>query len=296
LGPFVVAVKSITLVGGDGGVPPAGLDLDEQCTCPGPPSCVFNGAPACDRASGVDNSTLALFAGLAESGFSLADDNVREGLTKGLYGIVFKVTGYSGLPDDARVTVEMMNAISVNDGGLPAFDGHDDWVLDSTSFDDAGLSTASTFGGYVAQGTLVAPFVRLTPKLRLVITPTINVLIDVDIDDAVVMGTIGLSDAGATLTNAQITGRIRVSSWLKQIQRGGRCASTGAFAGAQQQICRFRDLAATAASDNKGAACDSISVAIAFEAAPATTEPVPRTATESPSACDSTLDASVGCP
>ena len=298
MGPLVTAMSSLVLVGGPNVPPPAGLDLDDQCTCPGPASCVNSlDSPTCDDAGGVDNASGALLTIVANNGLPLADKLLQEGLAAGLYGVLFRITGYSGAPDDPAVVVEMLNAVAVNEGSgdLPKFDGADRWTLDSASFVN-GRTVALALDAYVTRGVLVAHFSTLVPKLRIRPSGSTTLLIDLQLDDVTLVGEIAAVGAsGATLKNAQLAGRSSISSWLAQVQRAGACASTNPFLGFQKRLCDLRDLAARAALDDKNAPCNAISVAIGFDSVPASTA-TERAPIESPSPCDGELDAGIGCP
>lgn len=298
VGPLVTAMSSLVLVGGPNVPPPAGLDLDDQCTCPGPASCANSfESPTCDDAGGVDNASGALLAIVANNGLPLADKLLQEGLVSGLFGVLFRITGYSGATDDPAVVVEMLNAVAANEGSgdLPRFDGADRWTLDSASF-VKGRTVALALDAYVTRRVLVAHFSRLVPKLRIRPSVSTTLLIDLQLDDVTLVGEIAAVGAsGATLKNAQLAGRSSISSWLAQVQRAGACASTDPFAGFQKRLCDLRDLAARAALDNKNAPCNAISVAIGFESVAASTA-MDRAPIESPSACDGELDAGIGCP
>ena len=298
LGPLVTAMSSLAVVGGPNVPAPAGLDLDEQCTCPGPASCSTSpDRTTCDDGGGIDNGLGGIFAKLKDNGFPLADDLLQKGLAAGLFGVLFRIGGYSGKPDDPQVVVEMLNAVAANEGGggVPKFDGTDQWTLDSASFVN-GRTVALTLDAYVTRGVLVAHFLKLIPKLRINPSPSTTLLLDLELDDVTLMGEIApVGTGGATLKNAQLLGRSPVSSWLLQVQRAGQCASSDAFLAFRKELCDLRDLAGRSALDNTDAPCAAISVAIGFASVAASTASE-RAAIESPSACGGELDGGIECP
>ena len=299
LGPLVTAVSSLVLVGPPNGpAPAAGLDLDDQCTCPGPASCSTNAeSTTCDKDGGIDNGLRDIFARLRDNGFPLADDLLQGGLTSGLFGILFRISGYSGKPEDPQVIVEMLNAVAANEGtgGRPTFEGTDRWTIDATSFVNK-QTVAVTLDAYVTRGVLVAHFERLVPKFRISRSPSTTLLLDLALADVTLVGELAAVGAdGATLKNAQLSGRSPIASWLLQVQRAGQCASSDAFLTFRKQLCELRDLAVRASMDNANAPCGAISLAVGFESVAATTA-AERAPVESASACDGTLDAGIGCP
>jgi hypothetical protein len=301
VGTLVAAVSSIAFLESDASAPVVGFDIDRRCTCPGPPSCVSRvKEPNCDADGGVDNATQDIFVFLKGTGFLIDDSSVQKGIADGLYGIVFRVKGYSGAPDDPTVSVEFFNAFSVNDGGAPSFDGGDTWLLDQSTIHDDGASMVLDPAAYVAGGILVASIPRLVPKIRLPYSPDRNVLIDLEVNEAQIVAHVNVGpDGGVVLSEGRIVGRSSMSSWLTQIQRSGLCTSGSDFAVYQDFLCRRRDLPARSADDDKGADCQSISLAIRFEASVARIAANAGVPTESPSPCaadGSVIDASVGCP
>lgn len=299
-GVLLAAINSLSLVHSDAAAPSFGLDLDHHCTCPGPPSCVSRvDAASCDGDGGVDNATENLFRALLNSGVAVDDNSVREGISAGLYGIVFRLVGYSGAPDDPHVRFELLNAVSVNDGGRPSFDGNDSWLLDEQTY-HLDLSAFNDLDAYVAGGVLVASIPKLVPKLLLPYLPGRPALVDLEIDEAVVVAKVSrTSSGGLVLSEGQVVGRASTPSWLLQIQRTGRCADDPSFGSAQALICAYRDIARRSADDDKGRPCESISFAIGFEASPARIDADAGARVTSPSACEAdgaVLDATVGCP
>ncbi len=297
---YVGALSTLTLDKGDRSAPDVGLDLDQRCTCPDAPSCKSQLPPVCDADGGVDNGAADLFGSLSADPRSLSPNAAAAlGLASGSFGLVFRLSGYSGRPDDSSVVFEVLNATGVVGGASPKFDGADSWVLDATTLDN-GVSRFSSFSAWVRDGVLVAPFPKLQPKLRFPTTATTTFLVDVEINDAIVTGRVGVTAGGGlTLTDGQIVGRVRASSWLLQFQRAGRCSDAESILSIRALTCGRRDIAVNAARDNADATCDALSFAIAFGASPALVESTTAIPVETPSPCEMDgghLDPTFGCP
>ncbi|MFO0740141.1 MAG: hypothetical protein U0270_29850 [Labilithrix sp.] len=278
-GSFVAAARSMTFVGSPG------FDLDVACTCPAPASC--RGAKPdqpCDADGGVDNAAADLFAfasvfldgGLDESGLAL-------GLSRGRYGLLFKIDGWNGERNDDAVAVSFANAFDVVPEGAGArFDGSDVWRVDEESYIPNSTIPAYPAESWVKDGVLVARFVRLPLKLRI---PTVNdrwLLLPVAIEDATMSARLEAGGGGVTLTKGELGGRLSMASVFRIIQSVGGClepasATTPAIV---SNLCARRDIMLASKDDNRDLGCDALSVGIAFEATPAKVADTPGVPTD----------------
>ena len=273
--------------GFDAGVPPFGYNLDKDCTCPGPPSCVnhYKGAPAetCDDEAGRDNTDIQLFrllGGPASTGTSQID----QGLTSGQYSLLLVISNYNGQSDDSFVTVDfyVSNGLSrTADGGIPTpqFNGNDLWTIDPGSV-SGGQPVFTDDQAYVSGGTLVSHMSQLPIAFgarSFLGGATMQLL------DAVIVGQLagynvdGGPLVGFALVGGTIAGRwptTRILSTLATIpEDGGFLCGNDSFTYnvIKSVVCLNADISKDTSGDNNAplAPCDAISVGMQFTAVPA---------------------------
>ncbi len=277
---FVVALKEIGL----STLPPTpvtGFDLDGQCTCPGPRTCVPRASDAgqhCDEPGGRDISmNRNVFELIAQSpGFSA--ETLNANLIKGRYGVLVEISDYNGGKNDKSVRVSMfLSSGTAGDAG-PGWDGGDPWDLDPKSLaGDAGAPTSVYVdtSAYVTDGVLVAS--RLTGvKLSLGVG---GEAVDLELAQGVMSAKIVARGGGYALEGGTIAGRWPTKNVLKAIAPLNApgldvplCSPLGKtlYDFAKGVICRAADVSSNAARDeDKGADCDALSFAMRFVAEPA---------------------------
>jgi hypothetical protein len=297
IAPVVAALRTIDIgVSGDvdAAVPPFGYDLDNDCTCPGPPSCApSKTAPpgiACDDEAGRDNTDIQLFR-LLPGAASTGTTQINQGLTAGQYGLLFVITNYNGTPNDSQVTVTFYVSNGLNrspDGGIPTplFNGNDDWTIDPNSV-AGGQPVFSDEIAYVSNNIVVANLAQLP-----VVFGDRSFLggATMQLSDAVVVGQLQLvsvadGDGGAlrlALSGGTIAGRWPTSKILGTLAtipaEGGFLCGTDPspsnrvdYSIFKRVICGNADITQLQGNDNKTplAPCDAISVGMQFTAAPA---------------------------
>lgn len=311
-GRFVLALQTFNL---DPTNPaePIGLDLDDQCTCPGPESCgaAMDSGITCDNADGRDPVFNRLLLQLAEITPPIGPAGIQAVVTQGRANYLLRISSYNGLADDAEVAVELFvsTGTTTDDAGAhvtPQFDGTDQWEVLSSSAIDTGSSTFVSvyfdLGAYVANHVLVAhpaDAQGFVPTFDEYLGPGAgngNPLI-LYLSDAVITGTLTpTSDGSFSLQNAFFGARIPTDGplgGLAALTQVGLCSSSPLFAQIRAELCPARDLATRAANDNTGASCAAISLGASFVATPALLGPVVSRALV-PSGC---ADASVpACP
>ena len=132
----------------------------------------------------------------------------------------------------------------------------------------------ATTAGYVARGKLVA---------TLDVTLDLGDSFSVALKGGIVQADISLNgNAGKpTITGGVLAGRWPIADALRvagrvRLEDGGKlvCENALAYATVKDIICQEADLVADRARDSTGAACDSLSAAILFQAAPASLGPL----------------------
>lgn len=184
---FVTAIKKIDFGDTDGMDPlNFGYGIDGCCTCSEAdkgdkdpceqgkqPACrrPETSPPICDNPGGHDN----VLGGILKSFKTLPRLGSRhwtKGLEDGVWSILFKVSGYSGLPNDASVQVRayVPKPLKETTGKAPNWTGADiwqipkrclaepapgdDWDIENTRYDD--------YNAYVVNNQLVASFSELS--------------------------------------------------------------------------------------------------------------------------------------
>lgn len=254
---------------------PLGFDLDKLCTCPDKRAC--NNPKAADQQCDVPNLGIDNAAG---SILNLlfppqADAQLQESLRHGRNGIVVRVQGWDGSPDDADVSVAVFNVVGLKgdeDGGAPAkFEGNDEFIVDDDS-----LLNVMTFGpryfdtsAYVTKGVLVA---SLDYDFRIEVPNALDAssVVFIPLRSARLVGKIEkVGTSGLALTNAQFVGRLPVESIFAQVSGIGLCRDAGIFTQIKASTCAALDLPLKPVSDGKNVGCDALSFAIGVRVAAA---------------------------
>jgi hypothetical protein len=292
----VAAFRTIDIgvTGGlDASVPPFGYNLDKDCTCPGPPSCVnhYKGAPAetCDDEAGRDNTDIQLFrllGGTASTGTSQID----QGLTSGQYSLLLVINNYNGQSDDSLVTVDFYVSNGLNrtaDGGIPTpqFNGNDLWTIDPGSL-SGGQPAFTDDQAYVSGGTLVAHMTQLPiafgarsflggATMQLLDAVIVGQLAGYNIDGGPL---VGFALVGGTIAGRWPTAKILSTLATIPVDGGGfLCGSSSSaytvfdYNVIKTVVCQNADISKNISTDNQVplAPCDAISVGMQFTAVPA---------------------------
>jgi hypothetical protein len=257
-----------------------GFDLDGLCTCPDRPACV--GAKAnepCDiGGTGVDNVGDVLFRTFGTQGAALDDTGLKAGIQEGQFGVLIRISGYNGEPNDSDVRVTVLNAFGVNgDGGTARGDGTDTWTIDEDSLLGRFPAYFSS-RAYVTNGTLVADMLRVVLRTRI---PTLTrkwILVELDLRDLHLVARIGeRKGQGIALEAGRIAGRIPGDAMLAQGMRSGACLDSPIYATLKPVVCASRDLPSDPAKDGRDEPCRSLSFGFGFASVPATAAEKPGT-------------------
>lgn len=270
---YIAAFSYISLEGKDktGRPVPLGFDLDGLCTCPGALGCKPLGAgptqQLCDEPkTGRDRSSQGILTQLAAFNLPVDDRSFNAMLQAGRFTEIIRLDRYNGAPDDADVTVSVINGIGLaNDAGAPTFQG-DTWRTEPFS---NGVPTYNV-RGWVTGGVLVAHFEPTGSKPALVLSMMLPgpqggaAVIPLTLSRAILSAAVHITPSGdMSLTNGNIGGVLSSQSALDIPRAFGICPGTQDFEQARRLFCSYADL------PNKDGLCDSDSLGVAFEAVPA---------------------------
>jgi hypothetical protein len=286
---------------------PFGYDLDNVCTCPGPPSCTqpANVPISCDDDAGGntgrDNTSIQLFRGIGAAS-TAGTQQIDDALNAGQYGLLLTIQNYNGLANDPRVTVSyyVSNGLNRgNDGGIPApptFMGTDKWTIDPTSLaqqppngttisDCSSLpaqctSVFTTDQAYVTNYTVVAHFTNLTVTFgdRSFLGGATMLL-----NDAILVGQLQQVQLVSHLFSYNLVAGTIAGRWPTQallstlatipdpnVDGGFLCGQSNfEYQLIKTVVCDTADISSQAITDNSNAPCDAVSVGMTFTAGPA---------------------------
>lgn len=321
--PAYLAVTTLDL-GRELGSAGLGFDLDRTFTTePAANSCaVAEVGPTLPQVSvvdltdGVDNGLGRLLKGLTDlsPGSRWRAEDLYQRLRAGHYGLVFRLRGWNGTPNDDAVELAAFPAIGFGqdlpDGGFielqPSLqrggtDGGDIWVPDFRFFlplpDGGSEPWTASAAAWVRDGLLVARFEELTVSLRFDnqdLEPA-----DILLHDAWVTGRLSAGSTGelAALLDGRLGGRAEMNQVIAEVQEvrvddpdpNVQYACTGLTAKQTAAIaCLMRDIRVSHCDDGLALPCDGLSVGARFEA-----EVVPKVAPARARATQEFLEAGV---
>lgn len=248
-----------------------GFDLDQTCTCfPGRDTCrVAAAQPHCDGENGRDNALAELSQSITLPANLDPERHIKSELALGHAGLLIRVAGYNGQPDDRSVKVSFYPSngteTSRDGGGPPTFTKSDRWTVDpGYLFGDPSLRLAALVStkAYVVHGVLVALFAFKFPLAGL----------DVDLTSGAFVAT--LAENPPRLEHGLIVGRWALDKAvhaLGQLEVDGSAACTlPFFPGVAPRVCQIADLRLVPSEDGRDLPCNAISVGIGFAANEAT--------------------------
>jgi hypothetical protein len=273
---FVVAVHTIDIGGGDGGL---GYDLDQVYTCcdGGAPSCgsAVTGATNCDDSNGRDNRGGHLFEALASlDSTQFNTTTISQRVAAGTYSILLQVLHYNGTANDTQVTAALYASDGVENDAGAMWNGQDSWTIDQAFVTDPDASpllpTRFDADAYVADGVFVM-HVNFPISLGTSATDTFQV----DLSAGLVTGQlVPATGGGYSLENGIITGRWNVTSMLASLSTLNvanvpLCQGSTYYGVIKSEVCQYSDIMTDPNKDRTGATCDALSLAIGFTADPA---------------------------
>lgn len=303
-GEFIAAMRTIDM--GDGAAdldsvgPKIGYDLDQRCTGYGDGvSCVepkgSMDSDFKDGPGGIDNAGAKLFNTAQKLAPKISSKQFSAGSESGAWSLLIRVREYNGLKNDTQVNVAVFTSPGIHEeacvpaDAMPKWDGSDVWPIDVLSLQKGagpgsdgnqgqcskGKVTGYTFDkpayvdakAYVAGGVLVANL----PESTIVISSN-GVATNIKLTAGFITGEIVKVAAGFKLAKGVFTGRWKTTDMfgtVSHLASNGQnlCTDHPVYAAVKNLICGARDI--TSALAGPTTACDSISLAIAFETEPA---------------------------
>ncbi|MBI5538199.1 MAG: hypothetical protein HY898_36090 [Deltaproteobacteria bacterium] len=278
---LVFSVKSLTFGGdGDGGTRVVGWDIDKTCTCQGEnDSCLepsWANMKHCDGPEGRDNGFGALISEISGMIPDFGESSWNEKMTRGAWGLMFRIRGYNGLPDDDQVELDWYipdaywAIIEGQDGGKPApkYDGTDVWPIRGfcVNNNDINQSKFVDTKAYISAGVLVGMLpsgvIDSDGWISMVLTDAYLTAKVVQVGSAWELheGNIAavwtLEDIFSQLGYLTISGISMCADPKNQI-----------YQAVKSMICKHTDIYRSRGTPTT--ACDSLSLGIGFDAVPA---------------------------
>lgn len=275
---FVVAVRTLDLQGdADGGTAPR-YDLDGVSTCcqGAGPSCTSS-TPHCDADGGVDNAFATLIADLGAVSPSFSETTINELLAAGAFSFLLQIQHYNGTPNDTSLTVGafVSRGLDGEDGGVPRWEGSDEWTVDTTYVLGSPESRPVVPGrfdahAYVTDGVLVASF----DYDLLIGSASGNGVLVSTTGGRIVARVVANADGSFSLVDGVLSGRWSTHALLAEIPSiytlgAFLCATTSTYQQLKPLLCATADIRTTRALDDGSGACDALSIEVGFRAEPA---------------------------
>ncbi len=286
---FISAVRFIDFgLGEDAGanLTPPGFDLDRFCTVTaGDNSCGATLGSSdfqtyvADKGGlngGTDNAGYGLLKYLGMVGDTIKQDKLNDSLAAGAYGILVRVSGWNGMPEDPDVFVEWFPMIGVRgaDGGLtaPRFDLNDAWIRDSAYWNTLTYDTSSIIdqAAYVTGGKVVARLDSLAVSLPFY-TSYLTIILH---DGVVVADIVEASPSIYRLSNGTFAGRWSSRELLAGVKNvyhpllgSYLCKSAMVYGQVKNTACPARDIMGLERNDGTDAGCNAVSIGARFDTA-----------------------------
>ncbi len=255
-----------------------GFDLDHTCTCPAPESCVpqQGSQTHCDDPQGRDNAGGALIQQFSQLTTELDANQINTKFAQGLSTMMLRVRNYNGTPNDTQVALAVlvsngtMPLTDAGDNPPPKHDGTDTWGIDPSSLVGSPppyLAVNEDASAYVTNGVLVAS-VSFPFGIGTAFGPNF-----LRLDGALLVATVTKVQTGFALAGI-VTGRWDTRNLLTGMQgvhdplspSDFLCGTDPTYQGFKKLICAASDISRLGSSDNTGAPCDAISLAVGFTA------------------------------
>ena len=300
---FVAAMHSVDFADESGEPLNIGYDLDMRCTCSGEPNgCkrVWATEEACDGPDGRDNTGGQFIKAVSSLFATFGAASWNESLHAGAWGMVVRVLDYNGEEDDDRVRTQLYVPRAYyhfQDGGKdpPKWDGTDEWPIRSTSLQDPGDGGTwdvdkplySDEFAYVNGGVLVASVSQGTMQ--------VDENFAIEFTGAFLTARIvkGAGDQWS-LEDGVLATRWRLANMLAQLSNvddplfgSPVCTDNAMYATAKAKICGYADMYAGVGTPTTP--CDSLSLAMRFDATPARLGEV-VVSSPNPPRCDPAVD------
>lgn len=245
-----------------------GLDLDDRCTTSETPleelECstrIAAGHP--DGEEGIDNQFGAsILPSIAEYDVDVLID-YNQSFRRGLYGLVFSVSGWNRLPDDDAVVVAVLEATEGvgPTGGPPEFLGDDVWTVTQDSLVGRDLERPLCSGtGYVSGGIVVG---KLPSRCGFRITSENEHTVQVILTRATAL--IDIDEGSSTFGQGTLSGRWRVADFTNTFESIGEAFCPDAAGPViSAALNAAADVLAEGSAD-PSVRCDAISFGASFQ-------------------------------
>jgi hypothetical protein len=295
-GPYIWALKDVTLNQDGERWRDIGFDIDGRCSQPPDPDVecrppVETAQPEVDGNGGIDNALGHQLLPAVAITIPELETESRDSQDLGLGVVVLDIRGWNGEPDDPRVDVHM----SITVGGTPVESGAteppadveftDTAVLDSTGaalpnpdwsgVDNWFWSREDMFlmgdperpfirddNAYIAGDVLVFTLPERSEIFFRGVTQSLTVRITGGIASGVISGD------RRTIENVMFGGRWSVNDILDTAEIVGICRGTPQYDIMQNLLARVADVRSDARSGGTGLPCDAVSVGIQFTGYP----------------------------
>ena len=267
-----------------------GYDLDSICTCPGIDSCnpFGDSGTQCDTEGGIDNSAGALLQEFSGATNFFDQNYINNQLGAGIFGALFRVRNYNGQANDTKVelSIYVSNGTEGAQTGNPAVpkgDGTDQWTIDpksllgGTIMPDGGPvpNEAYDLNAYVSNYYLVGNISNMPLAIG---AATGEGLITIDLTGAIVVAKLEAVGNTFRATQGIVTGRWESKKLLTSLQvlhdpfdfDAALCGTDQIYGLLKTKICGLQDISSNVLDDGKGAPCNALSLAFAFQSVPAT--------------------------
>jgi hypothetical protein len=294
---FTVAIKKVNL-GETDATPRIGYDLDNACSCTvddhtcARPSWVDKNKRVCDNPRGVDNGmSVALHQANVFAAGAVSSVVISEGAQTGVWSLLLRVKGYSGMPDDDAVEVAAF--VTTGTATPPMWEGNDVWPIAETSVEsmnpDAPLIVDKM--AYVRNGELVAHLPSLELFLR-----AIDVQLPMKVNSIVLSAKIEPLGMSYALREGTIAGKWLLPDMFTSLAglRYGSdnqlCKSSPGYTVVKSYFCNSTDIFSGEPAPMPGDAaampdCDAVSFGMGFDAEPAQLGAVVPPSPPPPDAC-----------
>lgn len=269
-----------------------GFDLDGVDTQPdsGASSCGFTGTTTpptawWDNACAMDNAGSGLVWTAALSVKELGENlnNTTAEFQKGTKGILLRIQGYNGMPNDQSVILSVLETTGAT--APPLWEGQDEWSVAKQSLVDQKnrVSLYTAKNAYVAAGVVAAEFEQFPIRMGLESSSTIVMPVEQGLVSARLVKD---SSSGLhKLVDGRLGGILRPTNLfaIAASTKAG-CLDAGAMEFLMSGTCQYRDIRLQT-PDDAGSRCNAFAVGVAFEAWEAKLAELLADAPETPPPC-----------
>ncbi len=246
-----------------------GWDLDGRCTLESDDGRApdFECSPTNDLGAHVidypgcrDDAYGGEVAGAFQPLGTNLEADLNAAAVRGLSGLLFRLSEWSGEPDDPQVQVELAPvAFGVPEGGIRgdalAWDGLDTFNTVASAVEPDGRAIIRAEDAYVARGTLVARFADTSTFVLRAVDSSVTL----HLGDAMLTAEI----SGDAMTDIVLSGRWRVEDLVEQLGAIGICEGDPLHAAAEIRIRNAPDVRAVPRGGlGTASPCEALSVSI----------------------------------